>query len=141
MMKTTPLKKYLSDPPPRFLLLSDLDDTLLGDDDALKRFREFVETECVNRMAIAYASGRFYSSIQEDVQRTDLPEPDFIIGGVGSELRAFKTGEPDLEWRRRMMRDWSANRVRELLKDEPTLQLLTGSTLFNHNDPAIHLCR
>lgn len=107
---------------PDILLISDLDDTLLGDSAALQRFADYYST-VQHRVAIVYASGRFFESACHHVQTTDLPEPLALIGGVGSEIRRFPDGEPDSQWIERMSDHWSAERVRELLASEPDLQL------------------
>lgn len=113
----------MSDSSHRFLLLSDLDDTLLGDDPALRRFHDYFQAHCAKDVAVAYASGRFYESIRRDVRSTELPNPQFVIGGVGSDLRSFPEGEPDTEWIGRMSEGWSAERVRELFAGNDSLCL------------------
>ena len=104
------------------LLISDLDDTLLGDRAALQRFHDFY-LSVQHRVTIVYASGRFYESARYHIQNTALPEPLALIGGVGSEICGFPSGEPDSQWIARMSRDWSAERVRDLLSNESDLQL------------------
>ncbi|MFP4069335.1 MAG: HAD-IIB family hydrolase [Opitutales bacterium] len=107
----------------RYLLISDVDDTLLGDDLALLRFQDFFAEHCADEFLLAYASGRFYDSILEDVHTTELPEPCYIIGGVGSEIRSLPDGEPDGEWQQRMSENWSAARVREIFESNDHLAL------------------
>jgi sucrose-6F-phosphate phosphohydrolase len=41
---------------------------------------------------LVYNSGRLFESVSESVRRSALPEPDAIIGGVGTEIREFSTG-------------------------------------------------
>lgn len=104
------------------LLISDLDDTLLGDSAALQRFHDFY-TKIQHRVAIVYASGRFYESAVQHIHDAALPEPLALIGGVGSEIRSYPDGEPNSQWIERMSQHWSAEQVRELLRSEPDLQL------------------
>ncbi len=103
------------------LLVSDVDYTLLGDDAAIERFAQWHRGQR-ERFVLAYASGRFYDSIAESVRTTALPEPDYIIGGVGTELREFTTGEPIAGWEANL-RDWKAARVRGVLAGRPELLL------------------
>lgn len=106
----------------RILLVSDLDDTILGDEAALERFAEFCRT-LGNKLALVYASGRFHETILRDVQNSSLPEPLATIGGVGSEIRSFPGGELNQHWVERISPHWSAQTVREVLADEPSLEL------------------
>lgn len=67
------------------VLVSDLDGTLLGDDQALMRFAEWYESLRPD-YRLVYASGRFVSSVMDSILRTPLPQPDAIIGGLGTEI-------------------------------------------------------
>lgn len=105
-----------------YLLVSDLDDTFLGDRDALRRFAGHYES-LQDELKIVYASGRFFKTIRQDIQSTPLPEPVAVIGGVGSEIRSYPDGELNQNWIDRISTNWSAGRIRELLSDEPELTL------------------
>ena len=56
------------------LLVSDVDGTLLGDDEALQRFGDWLGQNR-HRLRLAYASGRFFDSIVASVTSTALPAP------------------------------------------------------------------
>ncbi len=70
---------------PTYILLSDVDDTLLGDDAATKRFAEFIENHR-ERLAFVMNSSRFVASQKLSLRDTDLPAPDLLIGGMGTEI-------------------------------------------------------
>jgi len=107
-----------------YLLISDLDDTLLGDTDALEHFVAYRESIADRvRLSLVYASGRFYESIRGDIENTPLLPPVVVIGGVGSEIRTFPDGTEFEAWRQRMSNGWSAERVREVLAFESKLEL------------------
>lgn len=108
--------------PAELLLISDLDNTLLGDAEALDRFgRHFAALH--ERVAIVYASGRFFESIRKDVETTSLPAPLAVIGGVGSEIRSFPGGQLNVTWAERISNNWSAEQVQSVLADEGRLEL------------------
>ena len=76
----------LSSPPTPWLLISDVDDTLLGDDAATRRFAEAVADR--DAVTVVYNSSRFLASILESIRTTDLPTPDAVIGGMGTQVQA-----------------------------------------------------
>lgn len=71
---------------PPYLLICDVDDTLLGRDDATRRFADVVADR--DRPMVVYNSSRFLASILESIRTTDLPGPDAVIGGMGTEVQA-----------------------------------------------------
>jgi len=76
----------------KYMLVSDVDGTLLGDDAALTRFADW-HRERQDQLRLVYNSGRFVDSIQELVRSTNLPIPDATIGGVGTQIKISRTGQ------------------------------------------------
>ena len=99
---------------------------MLGDDEALARFAEWLEPHRAH-LQLVYATGRFFDAVTELVETTDLPEPDAVICGVGSEIRHFPSGDLLRIWHDRFARDWSAARVRELVGALPGITVQSES--------------
>lgn len=106
----------------KYLLISDLDETLIGDEEALERFAVFY-SESRSWLKLAYATGRLFDSVVKDVQTTPLPKPVAVIGGVGSEIRAFPSGTPVEKWWDRISDHWDASKIREIFEEESRLEL------------------
>jgi sucrose-6F-phosphate phosphohydrolase len=114
----------------RSLLVSDVDGTLLGDDRALERFARWCG-ERRGQLALAYSSGRFCKSIAESVHHTQLPQPDAIIGGVGTEICLYPAGDLLGEWSARF-EPWYPETVRAALADFDELELQPAELLSRY---------
>jgi mannosylfructose-6-phosphate phosphatase len=79
------------------LLVCDLDGTLLGDDQALDAFSAW-HARSGESFRLAYASGRFVESVRASISNSNLPEPDAIIGGVGTQIYDLRAGRRMAMW-------------------------------------------
>jgi sucrose-6F-phosphate phosphohydrolase len=79
------------------LLISDADGTLLGDEAALDEFSRWRRGPG-RKVRLAYSSGRFVASVQASIQQHGLPEPDAIIGGVGTQIFETTLGQLCADW-------------------------------------------
>lgn len=71
--------------PASWLLVSDIDGTLTGDDSALTRLMGRL-ADAHGTLAFGVASGRSPTLVAEAVAAFGLNEPDLVIAGVGSEI-------------------------------------------------------
>jgi sucrose-phosphate synthase len=106
----------------RYMLISDIDNTLLGDDDALVRLRALLETHR-DRIGFGVATGRYLESAREVLQAHDFEQVDLIISSVGAEIYYGNQLEPDKGWAAQLRTRWRPERVHALLDPLPYLQL------------------
>ncbi len=96
------------------LLISDVDYTLLGDDTYLAEFADWYENSR-SHVRLVLTSGRFPDSIIESVETTRLPEPDVVIGGVGSEICFYPSRDVVQGWPVCQLKHWDGERTRSIL--------------------------
>lgn len=103
------------------LLVSDVDFTLLGDDDYLAEFADWYQAN-KSHFRLVLTSGRFPNSIIESVETTRLPEPDVVVGGVGSEICFFPSRNVVPGWPVCQLKHWDGGRVRSILAEFKRLE-------------------
>ncbi len=77
------LRPHLPESP--FLLATDIDGTLLGDEEGEKALAQLI-CNFPDSISLALVTGRSISNVQELVIERHLPLPDYICGSVGTEL-------------------------------------------------------
>lgn len=95
------------------LLIADLDNTLTGDEDALK---ELVERVCnLDYVGFGIATGRRLDKALELIESLNLPRPDLIQSDAGTQLHYGEGLNPDLSWQKQIGYAWRPNEVRRIL--------------------------
>jgi sucrose-phosphate synthase len=104
------------------LLVMDIDDTLLGDPEGLRRFKESIRT-VRPRLGIGVATGRSHDAARAALSECGLDGLDVIIASVGSEIYYGPDSTPDRGWASHVRYKWHPQRVRAALDRLPFLRL------------------
>ena len=106
------------------ILITDIDNTLLGDNEALERLREIIH-EHRDHMGFGVASGRALELVTEALHANGIDELDLIISAVGSEIYYGTELVPDKGWASHLRSKWRPDRIRDALSELPFLNLQT----------------
>jgi sucrose-6F-phosphate phosphohydrolase len=103
--------------PPIQLFSTDLDGTLLGNPESTQRFVAAWEALTPGqRPLLVFNSGRLVDDMQALVRDKLLPEPDFYVGGVGTEIYDVRHGRVVEEWHNELGNNWDRKRAHALLE-------------------------
>ncbi len=106
------------------MLITDIDDTLVGDDKALNTFIDLMEKHR-DRVGFGVATGRSLELVEEILREKNIPVPDVIISSVGTEIYYgpdLDNLNPDSGWRAHISYQWKPERIKEALQDLDFLQ-------------------
>lgn len=92
----------------QLLLITDLDNTLVGDDLATKKLNQYLCTYRQNHVLV-YATGRSYASAQQLRQERQLLDPDYWVTGVGTEI--YSQATLDLNWANKIDTGWERDAI------------------------------
>jgi sucrose-6F-phosphate phosphohydrolase len=97
--------------PIAWLFVSDVDDTLLGDDEALSQLAAQLD-RVRDHMIIALNSSRPCASLRQSLAaQPQLPRPDYLIGALGTQIEAARSNQPLIEYEQRLQADWDRDRI------------------------------
>lgn len=104
------------------VLVSDIDNTLVGDKQALKELTIWLEA---NRTQLAFgvATGRPLESALDILKKNQVNIPDILITSVGTEINYGKKLVPDTGWSSHIRYQWRRDALVEALSKFPTLKL------------------
>ena len=104
-----------------FIFCTDIDGTIYQDEDHAELFRGFWENlrregeESGNRPVLVYNTGRSLVNCWQLLKDSTLPTPEYIIGGVGTEIYDVAKDEKVVLWDEKLRANWDAGRVSDLI--------------------------
>ena len=104
----------------KVLIVTDLDNTLVGDDKALQNLNNKLSTRR-DSIGLVYATGRSYGSTRYLMEEAGLLEPDYFITGVGSEI--YQEGNLDSDWKAYLSQDWDRQAICKVASEFSELAL------------------
>ncbi len=103
------------------LIITDLDNTLTGDTDALQEFIELLREN--EHIGFGIATGRRLDSALALIKELGLPQPDLIDTDAGTQLHYGENLTPDLSWRKSIDYAWKPEAIHQVLDKLPGLFL------------------
>ncbi|MEM9445309.1 MAG: HAD-IIB family hydrolase [Verrucomicrobiota bacterium] len=102
------------------LFSTDLDGTLLGNPEAVAKFKQSWEgLEPERKPLLILNSGRPHAEIMTVLEEQTLPEPDYIISLLGTDVWDCKKGESVPEFRGHFCQGWDLSEVERILEAIP----------------------
>lgn len=99
------------------LIITDLDNTLTGDDEALRELLERIKS--VDYVGFGIATGRRLDDALRLVKELDLPMPDLFDTSCGTELYYGEKLTSDRSWRKQIGYQWRPDEIRAILDSLP----------------------
>ncbi len=99
------------------LIITDLDNTLTGDADALAKLVELIQEN--DHVGFGVATGRRLDSAMALIDELGLPRLDLIATDCGTQLHYGERLTPDLSWRKSIGYAWNREGIREVLDTLP----------------------
>ena len=103
-------------------IFTDIDQTLLGDADALRDLTKTLR-DVHRRVTFGIVSGRRFESVLDVLKKHDVPVPDVLISSLGTQIHYGSNLTEDSYWTDHVDHDWNLQRIRRVLSDVPGLKL------------------
>ncbi len=126
------------------VIISDIDNTLLGDKKALKKLIKFLQ-DMQGTFSFGIATGRHLESAVAILEEWGVPQPDIFITSVGSEIYYAPKLLLDKTWQKHLNYHWRPDKVREAMKGfegieiQPTENQRQFKVSYTITDPELTL--
>lgn len=102
------------------LFSTDIDGTIYDGPDSARTFSDFWNglRSRPSPPLLAYNTGRSIDDTLKLISETHLPSPDYLIGGVGTEILHPETGQLLEDWTATLRSGWDVAKVESLVADE-----------------------
>jgi len=99
------------------LFCTDIDNTVLDEPGSERAFSDYWDglKERGSSPVLVYNTGRAIEETQTLVESADLPEADFLICGVGTQIFDVSRGEVCTDWFEELSGEWDFERVKEVV--------------------------
>jgi sucrose-phosphate synthase len=101
------------------LIITDIDNTLTGDKEALAEFNELIRGH--DRIGFGITTGRNLSEAKQFIAELGLPSPDVLDTSVGTQIHYGEHLTPDGSWQKAIRFRWEPEKVQSLLDAVPGL--------------------
>ncbi|AFY42443.1 sucrose-phosphate synthase [Nostoc sp. PCC 7107] len=108
-------------------LVSEIDNTLLGDQEALHQLIHRIHTEG-HTTGVGIATGRNLESTLNMLEEWEFPMPDLLITSAGSEIYYGPKIVTDTSWQKHISYNWQPAAIREAMKAIPGIELQPPDT-------------
>jgi sucrose-phosphate synthase len=99
------------------LIITDLDNTLTGDDQSLRALVELMNKH--DHIGFGIATGRRLDSVLSLIDELGLPRPDLIDTDCGTQLHYGEDLVPDRSWQQQIGYAWQPDEIRKVLDELP----------------------
>lgn len=112
----------------KFLFVTDLDNTFVGDDQALIELSDRLQSHRQQYgTKIVYSTGRSLILYRQLQQEKNLMSPDALVVSVGTEIYLDGNENPDTEWSQILSPGWQRESILAITKQFPQLVLQPDS--------------
>jgi sucrose-phosphate synthase len=104
------------------ILITDVDNTLTGDDEAVKKLLQALD-QAGTFTGFGIATGRAKASASAMLEEIGAPPPDILITSNGASIRYGRDLTEDTAWKRHIDYRWEPDAIRAVMADIPGVYL------------------